>query len=70
MPQEKQYWHALDVGGIFISDDIGDNLAFFHFCKMVSASPIVINNPQSNGVTKYVGILEKKSKSAPRELLF
>lgn len=48
-------WKALRAGGIFISDDIGDNLAFRDFAAQISADPTVI---KFDG--KYVGVLLKK----------
>lgn len=48
-------WNALRPGGIFISDDIGDNLAFRDFAHRISAKPIVIG---LDG--KYVGVLLKQ----------
>ena len=47
-------WNALRPGGIFISDDIGDNLAFRDFAELLSLKPIVI---KFDG--KYVGVLLK-----------
>ena len=47
-------WKALKVGGLFISDDINDNLAFKHFCKSVDRKPIIIEH-----LGKYVGIIQK-----------
>lgn len=47
-------WKALKVGGLFISDDINDNLAFKHFCKSVERKPIIIEH-----LGKYVGIIQK-----------
>jgi len=47
-------WKALKVGGLFISDDINDNLAFKHFCKSVDRKPIIIEH-----LGKYVGVVVK-----------
>ena len=47
-------WKALKVGGLFISDDINDNLAFKHFCKSVDRKPIIIEH-----LGKYVGVVFK-----------
>ncbi|MCA8989282.1 MAG: class I SAM-dependent methyltransferase, partial [Planctomycetaceae bacterium] len=52
-------WDSLRVGGLFISDDIDDNLAFAHFSRLVSHRPIVVETPQASGVTKYVGVIQK-----------
>ena len=47
-------WQALRPGGWFISDDIGDNLAFRDFAQQHSRRPWVIH---AGG--KYIGILVK-----------
>ncbi|MEX1026552.1 MAG: class I SAM-dependent methyltransferase [Candidatus Paceibacterota bacterium] len=47
-------WEALRPGGIFISDDVNDNLAFAQFAKSVNREPIVA--PRG---AQYVGILLK-----------
>jgi predicted O-methyltransferase YrrM len=47
-------WKALRSGGIFISDDIGDNLGFVFFANSVAGEPIVVLSHE-----KYVGILVK-----------
>jgi hypothetical protein len=52
-------WNVLKVGGLFVSDDIDDNVGFQHFCKIVKGTPIIVETPQRSGVTKYVGILRK-----------
>ena len=48
-------WRALRPGGIFISDDISDNLAFRDFAAQISATPTVVKFDN-----KYVGILLKQ----------
>ena len=48
-------WRALSKRGIFISDDIQDNIAFKEFCEAVNHTPIIIEH-----LDKYVGILMKK----------
>jgi len=53
-------WKALKLGGCFISDDIGDNLAFRDFCDQVNVDPIIVRTPEVERV-KYVGILVKSS---------
>ncbi|MCT4581708.1 MAG: class I SAM-dependent methyltransferase [Flavobacteriales bacterium] len=47
-------WKALKDGGLFISDDINDNLGFKHFCDSIDQTPIIIEH-----LGKYVGILRK-----------
>lgn len=48
-------WEAIRPGGVFISDDIGDNLAFRDFSKKIKINPIVIKKGKN-----FVGILFKK----------
>jgi predicted O-methyltransferase YrrM len=45
-------WEALRTGGIFISDDIGDNMGFACFAHSVAVEPVIVH---TSG--KYVGIL-------------
>ena len=47
-------WDSLRIGGILVSDDVGDNLAFKRFAEHVGRTPIVVrwNN-------KYQGLLVK-----------
>lgn len=47
-------WQALRPGGFFISDDIGDNIAFCEFSEVVACEPIVVEQ-----AGKYVGIMVK-----------
>ncbi len=47
-------WNALKPGGFFISDDIGDNVAFRDFASAVKANPIVVSIAE-----KYIGIMVK-----------
>lgn len=47
-------WNALEKNGLFISDDINDNLGFKHFCNSINRTPIIIEH-----LGKYVGILIK-----------
>jgi predicted O-methyltransferase YrrM len=47
-------WKALKKGGIFISDDIQDNIAFKDFAENIQIHPIIIEHQG-----KYVGILQK-----------
>lgn len=48
-------WKPLRAGGFFISDDIGDNLAFFDFANEVKKDPIIIKTKNN-----FVGVLIKK----------
>ena len=47
-------WNALKKDGVFVSDDIQDNIAFIEFCEQVNKDPIVIEH-----LGKYVGIIIK-----------
>ena len=35
-------WKMLNKGGIFISDDISDNMSFFNFCDDIGKKPSVV----------------------------
>jgi predicted O-methyltransferase YrrM len=48
-------WNALRPGGFFISDDIGDNLAFRDFSIRVAGQPLVVKNGG-----KYIGLMVKE----------
>lgn len=50
----RRLWDALRTGGYFISDDIGDNVAFRDFAKSVGVEPIIVRSDD-----KHVGILVK-----------
>jgi hypothetical protein len=53
-------WNALRQGGCFISDDIGDNVAFHDFCHALKLEPLVIETPRRNPkLKKYTGLLIK-----------
>jgi predicted O-methyltransferase YrrM len=47
-------WNALKKGGIFVADDINDNLAFRHFSESVNRTPVIIEH-----LGKYVGVVVK-----------
>ncbi len=47
-------WKALKPNGFFISDDIGDNVAFRDFSSIVERNPIVIKK-----ANKYIGVIVK-----------
>jgi len=49
-------WKMIKKGGIFISDDISDNIAFKNFAETLKISPIIIYNKPEN---KFIGILVK-----------
>lgn len=63
-------WNALKVGGLLFSDDICDNMGFYHFAKCVGEKPMVIRHDQAGGKTKYAGILIKRNGSSPQNILF
>jgi hypothetical protein len=63
-------WNSLRAGGLFFSDDICDNMGFFHFSKCVGEKPIVVRHEQSTGKKKYAGILIKNKEHPPKEILF
>ena len=54
----RQLWRALRPNGVFMSDDIDDNLGFFHFCGEAGRQPIVVRVAATDGF-KYVGIVIK-----------
>ena len=49
-------WSKLRSGGIFISDDINDNMCFKEFSEALSLTPIIVYLESEN---KYIGLLEK-----------
>jgi predicted O-methyltransferase YrrM len=68
----RELWNALRAGGVFISDDVGDNLAFREFCNSLGRAPVVVSTPAFMGMsdlrdlsgsrtewTKYAGVLVK-----------
>lgn len=56
----RQLWRALRPGGVFVSDDIDDNLGFFHFCGEVQHQSVVARVAATIGF-KYVGIVIKEN---------
>ncbi len=49
-----QLWSKLRDGGIFVSDDIADNLAFKEFCAAINKEPMVLKKGRN-----YLGVIEK-----------
>jgi predicted O-methyltransferase YrrM len=47
-------WDALKIGGIFISDDIQDNVGFKEFCEHRNLNPLIYESDN-----KYVGVVQK-----------
>ena len=52
-------WAALRSGGIFISDDFGDDQGFRDFSEQNRLEPTVVSSPDSDGFGRYVGVLQK-----------
>ncbi len=38
-------WRNLKSGGVLVSDDVDENMAFAQFCKKINAEPIIIKEP-------------------------
>ena len=51
-------WEKLRPGGIFISDDINDDLGFKDFSELIGVDPIVVRNTEEN---KFIGVLLKNT---------
>lgn len=49
-------WALLRKGGLFISDDISDNVAFMDFAGSIGEKPIIVYNEYEQ---KYIGIISK-----------
>ncbi|MEP2668346.1 MAG: class I SAM-dependent methyltransferase [Cyclobacteriaceae bacterium] len=49
-------WALLRKGGLFISDDINDNVAFMDFAVSIDEKPIIVYNEYEQ---KYIGIISK-----------
>lgn len=47
-------WSKLNKDGLFISDDINDNLAFKHFCESLELIPLIFKYD-----SKFVGVIQK-----------
>ena len=62
-------WAGLKVGGVFVSDDIGDNLAFSHFTRMTGHAAVVVTAPATGG-DKYVGLIRKLHARPLRQWMF
>ena len=50
----SKIWDSLKKKSVLLSDDISDNMAFFHFCKNKSKTPYVIKFKK-----KYLGLILK-----------
>ena len=57
-------WAALRTGGLFLTDDVQDNLGYARFCEAVGHSPLVVRVPERDGF-KYGGVLIKAARSVP-----
>jgi predicted O-methyltransferase YrrM len=53
-------WSALRTGGVFISDDVSDNMAFIDFSKKINVDPLIIKFTEANNNIKYIGVIIKK----------
>jgi predicted O-methyltransferase YrrM len=53
-------WAALRPGGVLVSDDIGDNVAFRDYCRQLAAEPVIVSIDR-----KYVGVLVKPELREP-----
>lgn len=51
-------WSAVRAGGLFISDDIGDDAGFREFCGSLGTTPVVVRSAATDG-DKFVGVLKK-----------
>jgi predicted O-methyltransferase YrrM len=49
-------WNAIRVGGVFISDDIGDNVGFRDFSESIGAEPVIVLWDD-----KYIGVIVKEA---------
>jgi predicted O-methyltransferase YrrM len=54
MRSNVMIWNAIKNDGIFISDDISDNLGFKDFCGSINRTPVIVS-----WGNKYIGILKK-----------
>jgi predicted O-methyltransferase YrrM len=54
-------WAALRQGGIFVSDDVEDNVAFRDFSQQVSTEAIVVRKSDPYVGEKFIGLLVKRS---------
>lgn len=59
-------WKALKQDGVFISDDIGDNVAFREFSEAVACEPLIVRKGDTDLSTKYIGVLVKRGDSQTR----
>jgi predicted O-methyltransferase YrrM len=51
-------WKALRPGGIFVSDDVGDNLEFKRFSESIHQKPLIVASSQP-GQSRFAGVLQK-----------
>ena len=56
-------WDALRQGGVFVSDDIEDNVAFREFSEEVSSDPMVVRMSDPYVGEKFIGLLVKRRSS-------
>ena len=60
-------WTALEPGGFFVSDDVGDNDAFRVVAESVGVRPTVIQPETDGDGERYVGVLVKPRLAAPED---
>ena len=56
-------WSALRPGGLFVSDDIGDDAGFRDFCQSLGRTPVVVRSAATRGA-KFVGVLVKPTDAS------
>lgn len=55
-------WKSLRDGGLFMSDDIGDNTAFRDFAAEIGIEPLVVNAPGAGASgRRFIGLIKKLS---------
>lgn len=52
-------WEHLRPGGLFISDDIDDNVGFADFCAAIDIEPVIASTPAKQRGRKFIGVLQK-----------
>ena len=51
---QKKIWESLNINGIYIEDDINDNIAFQEFAIALGLNPIVVKCDE-----KFLGLIVK-----------
>ena len=68
MASYRALWAALRVGGLFLSDDVGDNLAFAHFARMARQARRRRRRRQEGA--KYVGAIRRTNDRPLADWMF